>query len=468
MQMRRLAAFILFSASCWAQCNSPATYTVGTGKQYPATTGIADALAAISAACGYHSPFGAAQTISVYAAGGPYSAPGTTWPLLPTVANPLLITAAPGESPVINCGGSTAYVLQIEGPYHTFTGFEVTACGGIYSDYNVGGATTISYNYIHDMAGSSGAINPNGPQTNWWVHHNRIVNVPTGINVGGNALIEYNEVGPTTGSSATQIACGSEGVSCTERNNYVYGAGAQPGSAIWNYSAASVYGNVSQSNRYGNVVETTSSGDTVTASHNIMAYPSNFGCHCEGGSGACWESVDHALCIGVSTSAGGIPVVLGSTAASSLSFTSSISWADSTPNLAPVYNVDANVGTIYSDYNVFNKVSGLNTAISTGPVLYATLANWQATGNDTHTVQVDPRFVGSVGLLNTSARVFLECPTIECRLGKIRHNYTPTNLALKGAGCAWNGTTCVPDHSDIGPVPVTVYDAPGMTGGGVY
>jgi hypothetical protein len=425
---------------------------------------VANALAAVKAACS-SDPFSGTQTISVYATGGPYSAPGDTWHLAPTASYPLLITAAAGESPVFNCGGSTANLLDLVSSYTTFTGFEITACGSIYGDApetNV----TVSYNYIHDIATQGfGAIQPNAAETNWWVHHNRIVNAPIGVVVSGNALIEYNEVGPTTGYSATQISCGSEGISCTIRNNIVYGAGSQSGSAIWNYYAAAVSGNVSYYNRYGFVVETTTSGDTVTASNNIVAYPSNFGCHCEGGAGACWMNVDHALCL---KDSGGYPMALASTAASSLSFTSSISWADSTIS-ASSRNVFVNaLSSIYSDYNVFVKTGTPGTAMSGGPVLYAALSDWQATGHDAHTVQADPRFVGSVGLLNTSAQVFPECPTIECRLANIRHNYTPTNLALKGTGCAWNGTTCVPDHSDIGPVPVTVYDAPGITGGGVY
>jgi hypothetical protein len=459
--MRRLAAFILFSASCWAACSSPATYTVGTGKTYANVTA---ALAGVVSACG-SSAFGGTQTISVYAAGGPYSDTNTYipgWSITPTASYPLIITAAPGESPVYNCGGSATNLFWVDINYFVLTGFEITGCGPITSD-GASSGITIYNNYIHD---SKGGIQPNSTETNWWVHHNRIVNVPIGISVGGNALIEYNEVGPTTGGSATQIGCGSEGVSCTIRNNIVYGAGSQSGSAIWNYYAATVSGNVSYYNRYGNVVEASTSGDTVTASHNIMAYPSNYGCHCEGGGGACWENVDHALCLKDLT---GYPVALNSSVASSLSFTSSISWADSTVNGSDRDLSVNNLASLYSDYNVFVKTGTPGTAIVTGTTtLYAALSDWQATGHDAHTVQVDPRFVGSVGLLNTSAQVFPECPTIECRLAKIRHNYTPTNLALKGTGCAWNGTACVPDHSDIGPVPVTVYDAPGITGGGVY
>ena len=462
--MRRLAAFVLFSASCWAACATH-TYTVGTGKDYPGASGIADALAAVASACGYQTPFAGTQTISVYATGGPYSAPGNTWPSLPTASYRLVITAATGESPVVNCGGSTSHFLDFAGPHMTFTGFEVTACGGLWTDNNPATGVTIYQNYLHDMVGTSAAIfDGGGPTVNWWIHHNRITNAPLGITVQGNALIEYNEVGATTGTSATQISCGSAGVSCTIRNNIVYGAGSQSGSAIWNYTAATVSGNVSYYNRYGNVVEAATSGDTVTASHNIMAYPSNYGCHCEGGTGACWENVDHALCL---KDLGGKPVSLGSTAPS-LSFTSSISWSDSTLSGNSRNASVGSLNSIYSDYNVFVKTGTPGTALSDGPVLYATLADWQAAGKDTHTVQTDPRFVGDVGLLNTSAQVFPECPTIDCRLAKIRHNYTPTNLALKGTGCAWNGTACVPDHSDIGPVPVTVYSAPGITGGGVY
>jgi hypothetical protein len=432
---------------------------------------VANAILAVKAACGSSDPFSGAQTISVYATGGPYTALGDTWRLLPTASYPLLITAAPGESPVINCGGSTANVFDLVSSYTTFTGFEITACGSIYSDADEGNVT-ISYNYIHDIAtGGFGAINPNAHETNWWVHHNRIVNAPIGIVVGGNALIEYNEVGATTAaSSAVQISCGTLGTPCTIRNNIAYGTGptAPIGQAIWQFSAATVTGNVSY---YANTgLDVGGSSDMVTWSNNIAAFAgSGYTCLCEiGSAGACNININHTLCLkGEGTYLG--PVTLESNAASSQSFTSSISWADSTLN---AYSRNLNlefVRSIYSDYNVFNKTGSLATAYaSDGVTYYNSLSDWQATGNDAHTVQTDPRFLGDVNLLNTPARLFPECLTIECRLAKIRHNYTPTNLALKGTGCAWNGTACAPDHSDIGPVPVTVYDAPGITGGGVY
>ena len=466
--MRRLAAFILFAASCWAACNSPATYTVGTGKTYAT---VADALAAMVTTCGYTVPFGATQTVSVYAAGGPYGAvAGETWPLAPTATNQLIITAAPGENPVFNCGGSTANLLNISTPYTAFKGFEATGCGRIFSG-DPHPNVEVSYNYIHDSSAmGSAAIFNNAASTGWWVHHNRIVNVPLGILVKGNALIEYNEVGATTGLTAEQINGGSTGVSCTIRNNIVYGAGSQSGSGVWADGAPAVIsGNVIYYNYDGFVVANSGPSDLATASNNIVAYPSNHGCHCEGGLGGCWENVDHDLCL---KDFGGYPVDLASTNFSppTISFTSSISWADTALSaVSRNMMVTSTPNTVYSDYNIFMKTGTPYTAVSTGgTVTYAALADWQATGRDTHTVQVDPRFVGSVGLLNTADRLFPECPTIECRLAKIRHNYTPTNLALKGTGCAWNGTTCVPDHSDIGPVPVTVYDAPGITGGGAY
>ena len=472
--MRRLAAFILLSTSCWAACAAH-TYTVGTGKDYPGATGVADAIAAVKAACGYEVYFGGTQTISVYAAGGPYSAiPGDTYTLYSTATYPLIITAAPGESPVFNCGGSTAPLIELDSNYATFNGFEITACGGIYSGAPVTNVT-ISNNYIHDTVGSYWAINPNGSQTNWWVHHNRIVNVAGGgIGVQGNALIEYNEVGPTTAGALTQITCGNAGVSCTIRNNIAYGIG--PTSNIMvnflQYYAATVSGNVSYYNGVGFDASTTgSSSNLATFSHNIAAYSAHYVTNCEGGGGACWTNTDHALILKDEGSSGLSSVEYDSVSsvASTLSLTSSILWGDSTisPN-THLISVAA-LNSLYSDYNVFNKTGSFNTAQDTsGPTYYATLAAWQATGRDTHTVQTDPRFVGSISLLRTASQVFPECPTIECRLAKIRHNYTPTNLALKGTGCAWNGTTCVPDHSDIGPVPVTVYDAPGITGGGVY
>ena len=125
-----------------------------------------------------------------------------------------------------------------------------------------------------------------------------------------------------------------------------------------------------------------------------------------------------------------------------------------------------------SDYNLW-WVTGTVHSEGVAEVAntnYATLSAYQAAGWDTHSFSANPRIIGDPDLLATSSQVFPECPTIECRLAKIRRNYMPTNLALKGKGCAWNSSamTCTPDHSDIGPVPITVYNAPGITGGGVY
>jgi hypothetical protein len=143
-------------------------------------------------------------------------------------------------------------------------------------------------------------------------------------------------------------------------------------------------------------------------------------------------------------------------AASASSIKDSISWTDGTVNSADRNINPASVaafggGVDYNDY--WRTGSPLTQVGYVGGVAYTSLETWRAgTGLDTHTQAVDPLLVGSPDLLATSAQVCPACSSIEDRLAFIRVNYTPTNLALKGAGS---------DGKDIGPIPITIFNAPG-------
>jgi len=431
-------------------------------------------------------PFTATQTIRVYP--GTYTAIGYTYKtygvyLVPTATYSWIITGvSPSQSitgkPLISCGGATTDAISIyRSPYVTVEGFEVTNCRSAVTFGSAGTAdhATVAYNYIHGITGF--AIQGQASATNAWVHHNTVgADVAYGIypSVNTHWLIEYNEVkGSTAGNLINSGGATSPGSGMTVRNNILYGGVISVASGVQSGNYDAISDNVSYDNRYG-IQSQISSSPGPTLSNNIVV-ANLWTCHYECGTSNCFGLMQHNFCYRSTngTSGGQVMRINTSGTGSQAYEINNISW----PNKA-VGQYDRNIfssiqpaGSM-SDYNLW-WVTGTVHSEGVAEVAntnYATLSAYQAAGWDTHSFSANPRIIGDPDLLATSSQVFPECPTIECRLAKIRRNYMPTNLALKGKGCAWNSSamTCTPDHSDIGPVPITVYNAPGITGGGVY
>jgi hypothetical protein len=441
---------------------------------------------AVKTACGTAN-FGATQTILVYTSGGPYAAIGQTsyvggtWNahLNPTATYPLVIRAATpwyrgssGIAPVVNCGGSSDAFLAQWSSYISISGLEITNCATALNSWDASEAyITLTGSYVHDMA-SSGyyAINPAATNSHWTVKDNYFYNVPRGINVMANSDVEFNEINTTTAGNAIQD--GSATAGSTIANNIAYLCNVSNGSGVWSYYPNAVSGNVVYLCKYGTQTGATSSPGTTF--YGNIDVDNGYNCHCEAGGADCFFVRTHSLCYyatagaeeWLSTKTTGN--VAGAVLADNIAWTnSSAQGADL--NLRPSTTASVLYLGTNAYYETGQAFSALSTVLNSGQP-YTSLSSWQAaTSMDAGSFEANPRLVGDPNLLvNATGQVFPNAVSIEARLAMIRRNYMPTNLALKGKGCAWNGTTCVPDHSDIGPVPVTVYDAPGITGGGVY
>ena len=476
--MRKLT-FVLFFAAVvgWCAGNGAGTYCVTptgsipnpnphsctAGKTY---TQISAALTALGTDQGT-TTFSATQTIWV--SPGTYTAIGfigNSPALAPTATYRLIITSDTGAQaypggpqPVIDCGSTATTNATFYSPYVTVTGFEMTDCKYFFTWGSSGTRSnnTISYNYLHGNGTNSCIYNSNGSGASAWIHHNIITNVGSGLSLQLPATVEFNEVSATTNGGA-----GLGG-----NNNIAYNGYVTTGTAI-----TSGTGNVAYASRYGLQSQITT-GPGPTFLNNIVV-GNMWTCHFECGSAACFGLMQHNFCYrstnAASPSNSGSATERISVYAGSAEFEiHNIVWPTKTgtqPDRAITTGPSA--GTSMADYNNWwvTGSTGVEGMGYYGSTAYATLALFQATGWDTHSISVNPRLLGNPDLLATTGQVFPECPNIECRLAKIRRNYMPTNLALKGKGCAtWTGS-CIKDHSDIGPVPITLYDAPGGVGPG--
>lgn len=458
--MQRIILALLLVSPAWG-----ATYCVKAGGTTPAGctsayTTIALAKAAVIAVEG-HTDFVATETILVYDSDTPYAPIGDTyapsWPnkLAPTATHPLIIQAAPGNSPVIDCGGrgGTTDVITLSSPYITLSGFELQNCR--YAVNLGAGATysTVDHNKIHDMGGYAALY---GTPDHLSAHHNTIYSVLRGIVLGGYSEVSFNEISASTaGNLITSGTVGNNRI----HDNILYNAYAANGSGVQTGQSDVVYDNVSYTNRYG------IQSQIITAPGPIfqrnIAVNNAYSCHCEGGSNPCFVTMDRNFCYR-STLGQALRENSGSSTPGAV-WTNNIAWGNSVNSLDKPIFVSALVQILYSNRNVFVKTGTMNTALQgTGNVQYATLTAWQATGFDADSIEgQNPRLVGDPNLLVTTAQICPSpaCTTIEQRLAFIRRNYAPTNLALKGRAS---------DGSDPGPVPITIYNAPGITGGGVY
>ena len=424
--------------------------TNGGGGSYST---IAAALAALKTDQGAN-PFTAAQTIRVYS--GTYGAIGDTfvkWPgkLTPTAAYPLTIAAAADNLPVINCGSATVDGITLYSPYVTIGGFEITNCRYAVSFGTGGDYATIRTNHIHDVTGYAAIY---GAPSYAYIHHNYIHDVPRGMMLGGNVEAAFNEIAHTTAGNLISSNTGSSSI----HDNIAYNGYVVNASGIWASHGDAVTNNVTYSNRYGIQSQvTTAPGPTITGNISVNNL---YDCHCEGAPVACYMDLIHNFCYRA-TNGQAIRQNAGTGAATS-TIKDNISWANATINsLDKNIFVSSAAQLAVCDYNSFWKTGPALTGQSANTT-YATLSAWHAaTGLDAHSIEADPRVVGKVDLLATTAQICPPpaCTTIEQRLAYIRRNYAPTNLLLKRAG---------DDHADIGPVPITIYNAPGITGGGVY
>ena len=488
--MRRLLLFVafagpVFGAGAGLYCVTPTGAAVDdcvAGKTFPQ---ISTALAALVADQGT-ATFGATQTIRVYP--GSYTSAGlvgyitSSRFLAPTATYPLIIRsasgaqAAPGGTqPIINCGDTTSTDAGwFYSPYVTVQGFEITNCKAAFVWGSAGPRDheTIAYNYIHGT-GTATAIADNaaGTGTGTWIHHNIITNVGSGIASTYAAwIIEFNEISNTTAGGGI----GSAG-SCTIRNNIIYNVYITNGSGVQGGNDDVITGNVSYDNRYG-IQSQIKTAPGPTFQQNIVV-GNMWTCHYEGGTSPVFGLMQHNFCyrstnVGVPADYGQAQRITGGTGSAAFEI-NNIAWPNKTAAATDrALDTSSGLTASMSDYNVWwvTGTVGHEGLAMVNVTDYATLAAFQVTGWDTHSINVNPQLLGNPDLLAVTTQVFPECPTIECRLAKIRRNYMPTNLALKGKGCTWSASamTCTPDHSDIGPVPITVYNAPGITGGGVY
>ncbi len=450
---------------------SPNPHNCAAGKTFP-KVGLAYAALVTDQGA---TPFTATQNIFV-SSGGTYPAMGSLGTLVPTATYRLNIVAdtvvqpfggAAGQ-PKIDCGGSSIDNATIYTGFTTISGFDIGNCGKAFQ-WGTGGDRShdeISYNYIHDLPTAYAALYYNSATyvTNNRIHHNYFVNVVRGLYVLASAVtVEFNEFNTTTGGNMVT----SSG-SWTVRNNIGYHAYVTLGSFILAGAGDLDTGNVGYANRY---CTQGGAGTVGTVISNNICVANIWTCHYEAGAGAAAGVTQHSFCyrgtVPGGATGGQVMRMSGSPASGWTSAEiNNICWPNQTVSSGDggLYSLATTTGAM-SDYNVYwlTGTPGAHAIANVAGISYKTLAAAKASGMETHSINVNPRIVGDPDLLATTSQVYPECPTIECRLGKIRRNYMPTSLALKGTGCAtWTGS-CTPDHSDIGPVPITLYDAPGAT-----
>ena len=483
--MRTLIACLTLSGVAWAgTCATPTVYTVGSGQTYATIT---LALAAVKTDCPYSSGnFTAAKTISIY--NGTYTESGLnttnnpSWNniLLPTATYPLTFSAAAGNSPIIDCGGGANDFIADYSPYVTFDHLEIKNCRrAVFTSQEFTGSpcgyATISNNYIHDMTSTGYYAIGNAGVTHCSrlkIHDNYLVNVVKGIVAGPYDDVEYNEVNTSTSADLiSDDSLGGASAATIANNIAYYGANASTAGVLSIY-ATPITGNVTYHNRYGTeTLAVSSPGPTFSGNIDV---DNLYNCHDESAGGQAYFVRTHSFCY-YATSGSELWVNPNNSGfIAGVVLENNLSWSNAAAQSFD-YNVRvvSDASFLYEGNNAYNETGqtfrGLDMAKNSG-YQYTSLATWQAgTGMDTTSLEANPRLVGDPNLLvAATGQVFTSCANIECRLGKIRRNYMPTNLALKGKGCAWNGSSCVADHSDIGAVPITIYDAPGITGGGAY
>ncbi len=484
----RKAIFVLVLSAIPAWCVGAGTYCVtptgsvpspnphncAAGKTY---TTVALAYAGLVTDQGA-TPFTATQNIFV-SSGGTYPAMGSLGTLVPTSTYHLNIVADTIQQPFagsvgqpkISCGSLSTDNATVYPTYTTISGFEITNCGKAFSFANGSGThIEISYNYIHDLTTAYAAIYANitSYATSSRVHHNYFYNVVRGLYVLATALeVDHNEFNVTTGGNMI-----SSSGTWKIHDNIGYHAYVTLGSFILAGGADLDTGNVGYDNRYC----TQGGAGTVGAviSNNVCV-ANMWTCHYEAGASAAQGVTQHSFCyrgtVPGGATGGQVMRMSGSGASGWTSAEiNNICWPNQVVSSGDggLYSLATTTGSM-SDYNVYwlTGTPGAHAIANVAGASYNTLALAQAgSGMETHSISANPRIVGDPDLLATTSQVYTECPTIECRLSKIRRNYMPTNLALKGKGCAsWSGS-CTPDHSDIGPVPITLYDAPGGVGPG--
>jgi hypothetical protein len=453
---------------------SPNPHNCAAGKTY---TQISGALSALGTDQGT-TTFTATQTIWV--SPGTYTAIGligNSPALAPTSTYPLIISSDTGAQaypggpqPVVDCGGTSSIVAAtFYSPYVTVRGLEITDCKNFFEWGSTGGRNneTISYNYLHANATSIAIENSKpGIGTGTWIHHNIITNVGSAIVGQPGYTIEFNEISATTAGGAI----GSNGPS-TVRNNILYNLNITNGSGIQGGNSDVDSGNVVYDARYCiQSGATTSPGPTFLRN---ICVANMWTCHYEAGTNPVFGLMQHSLCYrstnaGAPTNSGQVQRISTTSPATTAAFQiNNIAWPNKAVTQSDLALYSGIMANSMTDYNVWWVTGTIGSeGMASGSPNYASLAAFQATGWDTHSTMTNPRLLGNPDLLATTGQVFPECPNIECRLAKIRRNYMPTNLALKGKGCAtWTGS-CTRDHSDIGPVPITLYDAPGGVGPG--
>ena len=374
-----------------------------------------------------------------------------------SAANTITVRPDTGAAPIIE--GFYVYV-----PYVSFLGMKVNGADAVGYDASASHGVVANCD-IYNSTGQ--AIFAAG--SNFWAHDNYIHDVTT-ANGGGisilatGGLVEYNEVvGAAFPIGSLDDTVVRHNIVCCESRTEGMSTGFVAG-ALSDNVAWGLYHCIQPNNG--------------TAATGVICVNNEWGQHYESGAGGV---VTHGLVTGCLNLGGNHCDDYYAAYASANPFWTyaSIGVMPYAAQGVPQVILAHDIGRwAESDFNDFFAPPGSNALIAQiqSPVaLYeGSLAAWQSdSGLDAHSVSVNPRFVaitdppalalGSIGRFTCTG-----CTTVAQKLRALHRAYMPTNLLLKGKGCAWNGSACVPDHSDIGPVPVTVYDAPGITGGGVY
>lgn len=404
----------------------------------------------------------------------------SVFPMVPTASFHIIFTAnaglipaggcTAGGCPVIDCGGgATSVALAANSPgYLEVHNWELRNCGQAVTGAAMAGIV-VQQTYIHDLTATSNLYSivtgSGGTFDHVW-----ITNAKGGIS--GNGAFTYIKcygmtgvscISPPSGATSTysNVLC-ANGTNTNATSCILAVAGDVAGTTP-------LTGNIGYASKYG------MQSMVNTGISPIFAYDLSinnvFNCHGEGGAAALEMNRAHELCYFAGTGAEIRQNATSGTATSQACGELSITNGTNNGLDANVFQSDpgmfANAAIDYNNY--WNVGTSVNVSkIGSPSTQYATLALWQAAlnggaspGPDLHSQFADPRFVGNISMLNTTSDVCNNGESIESCINRIRKNFIPTNLALKGKGASSNGTVCVADGSDPGPIPITVFASPG-------
>ena len=375
-----------------------------------------------------------------------------------SATNTITVKPDTGFTPIID--GFETYV-----GYVTFSGMKVNGGGGIGFDTAASHGVVTNceiYNTTNYAISSSGA--------NFQAHDNYIHDIANasggnGIYLGSGAtgsVVQYNEVVtgsfPISGLTDTVIA---HNIVCCETRTAGQSDGFQAG-VISDNVAWSLFHCMQPVN-----------GTNATS---LICVNTEWGQHYESGTGGV---VQHGLVTGCANLVGTNhcdDYYAGYASANTLYVYSSVGImpyaSQAAPQVVLAYSAPGRLAG--SDFNNFYtpphtspSTNALIAQIQNPSKYDSTIAAWQSdSGFDAHSVSVDPRFMSITDPVSMSRFTCTGCTTVAHKLATLKRAYTPTNIALKGRGCAWNGSTCVLDRSDIGAVQMTVWDTFGGFGSG--